>query len=312
VDVLASRKLRPGRVSEIFQRLEPEARMPVRVALDLLRHAVALSRDPDLGLHAALLHTADPPLLAYATVTAPTVREALATLARYIALDNDALELKLHEHGDVAVLEFRCSVPWSRAAIDFVMAGFYMRAAQWGFPGGDSAEIWFSYARPEHVRTHASIFRFARIRYEAGLDGLAFDSRLLDAPMPRADPGLHGILVDAARLELGKLQARLRVSQRALAIVIDDLLRCSNVYVARQLGMHPRTLSRHLHKEGVSLRALIDQARWMLALRYLLAEGLGPVEISRRLGFSEPTSFYKAFRRWFGSPPTAVRQRCKT
>ena len=76
--------------------------------------------------------------------------------------------------------------------------------------------------------------------------------------------------------------------------------------VARQLGIGERTLRRRLATLQLSLSTLIEQARCDLA-RDALA-GVTPIkEIAARLGFSEPSAFYRAFKRWTGMAPGQYR-----
>jgi AraC-like DNA-binding protein len=49
--------------------------------------------------------------------------------------------------------------------------------------------------------------------------------------------------------------------------------------------------------------------RHALALRYLNGEALSVKETAFRLGFSEPASFSRAFKRWTGTSPIAARQK---
>ena len=48
-----------------------------------------------------------------------------------------------------------------------------------------------------------------------------------------------------------------------------------------------------------------------LAIRFLEADRLEIPEIALRLGFSEPSAFYRAFRRWTGHTPAEHRARAK-
>ncbi|MEU6975205.1 MULTISPECIES: AraC family transcriptional regulator [unclassified Streptomyces] len=79
--------------------------------------------------------------------------------------------------------------------------------------------------------------------------------------------------------------------------------------VARLLAVSPQTLRRRLAAEGTTYRLLRDQVRRDHALAEL-AGGSPSIEgLSRRLGFSEPSAFHRAFRRWTGVTP-GVYQRC--
>lgn len=72
--------------------------------------------------------------------------------------------------------------------------------------------------------------------------------------------------------------------------------------VARQLGMSMRSLTRRLAEEGTTFGEILDGLRNRLAHRYLEDERMSLQQIAWLLGYSEPTAFNHAFKRWFGTP----------
>jgi AraC-like DNA-binding protein len=72
--------------------------------------------------------------------------------------------------------------------------------------------------------------------------------------------------------------------------------------VARQLGCSRQTLYRRLKAEGLTFEQLLDGVRRRVSLQ-LLGEGRPIKEIAYRVGFSEPSAFSRAFKRWTGSSP---------
>jgi AraC-like DNA-binding protein len=78
--------------------------------------------------------------------------------------------------------------------------------------------------------------------------------------------------------------------------------------VARVLAVTPRTLQRRLAKVGTSSETLRDDARRQAAETYLSDPTLSITEVTYLLGYSEPTAFHHAFRRWHrGVTPQAFR-----
>jgi AraC-like DNA-binding protein len=78
--------------------------------------------------------------------------------------------------------------------------------------------------------------------------------------------------------------------------------------VARSLGTSARSLQRQLSAEGFSYRELLEMTRKEAALRYLIDSSLPIAEIAYLLGYSEAAPFHRAFRRWYGATPLALRQ----
>jgi len=92
---------------------------------------------------------------------------------------------------------------------------------------------------------------------------------------------------------------------------IRELLACdlTIVAVADALSMNVRTLQRRLAEAGVSYRTLLNDCRQEQAKAHLSRCDLPVSEVSRRLGYSDPAHFVRAFRRWTGVTPT--RYGCK-
>ena len=78
---------------------------------------------------------------------------------------------------------------------------------------------------------------------------------------------------------------------------------------ARRVGMPVRTLQRRLKESGLSYSELVEQTRYELACRLLDMPGAKMAAVARALGYNDPSSFSRAFRRWTGMSPRAYRSR---
>jgi YesN/AraC family two-component response regulator len=79
-------------------------------------------------------------------------------------------------------------------------------------------------------------------------------------------------------------------------------------HLAKRLHMSARTLHRRLAAEGTTFRSVVTKLRMELAERALREPHLPIGEIAFRLGFSEPSAFHRAFKRWTGWQPLAYRR----
>ena len=77
--------------------------------------------------------------------------------------------------------------------------------------------------------------------------------------------------------------------------------------LTEKLHITPRTLQRRFKEEGTSFKTLLNEMRKGLAARYLEEEKLGVSEIAYLLGYSEPSAFHRAFKRWFNVTPAEYR-----
>ena len=77
--------------------------------------------------------------------------------------------------------------------------------------------------------------------------------------------------------------------------------------VAAQLGVSPRTLRRQLSAEGLKFQGILDDIRHRRSLELLRRTDLGIDDIAYRLGYSDPSNFGRAFRKWEGLSPSVWR-----
>lgn len=115
-------------------------------------------------------------------------------------------------------------------------------------------------------------------------------------------------VVRICETELSELTQQDGLAGQVRKTLIQNVAFASNMdAVAAQLGLTSRTLRRHLKREGTTFSAIVDKVRTELALKYLREASLSTEDIAHILGFSETTSFLRAFRRWTGHTPKFYR-----
>ena len=72
--------------------------------------------------------------------------------------------------------------------------------------------------------------------------------------------------------------------------------------------MSTRNLNRKLSAQNTSFKALLLEIRSELANQYINDDTLTLTEISYLLGFSEISSFSRAYKRWTGHSPSDARR----
>ncbi|MCB1843820.1 MAG: helix-turn-helix transcriptional regulator, partial [Halioglobus sp.] len=78
--------------------------------------------------------------------------------------------------------------------------------------------------------------------------------------------------------------------------------------LASALHLSRRTLQRRLRQQGTSYQSLLRDTRLALAHRYLCDEQRSVLEVAYLLGFSDPSTFSRAFKRWTGLAPAEYRR----
>jgi len=72
------------------------------------------------------------------------------------------------------------------------------------------------------------------------------------------------------------------------------------------MGMSSRSLSRQLKADGLTFRSVKEQVRKDMALSYM-RNGRNLSDIALMLGYNDQPAFTRAFKRWFGVPPSKYR-----
>lgn len=78
--------------------------------------------------------------------------------------------------------------------------------------------------------------------------------------------------------------------------------------VAGQLDISPRTLQRHLAKQGLTHSKLVYQVRMTRACQQLSQSDVQISEIATEVGFATPSAFSHAFQSWTGTSPRNFRK----
>jgi AraC-like DNA-binding protein len=300
----------PAVPNELIQPLldaRQDERLPLGILEELLRGAIELTGDPDIGLHAGeAASLGDYDILEYAATSCTTAREAIEVINRYIPLISDAADYYQEVKESKVYAWLRTRVPLSRASADFQSASFFQVVSLWLGPDlPTELEIWFDYPAPADLSAYRKIYGESVLRFNAPGDGFVFDASVLDLKLRSADPKLHSVLRRHADQLLNEHPGSDSLADSVRRLVIKQLAgRDLNVdRIAEQLHVSRRTLHRRLREEGVTFKKLADEVRRGLARRYLEKGGLSMGEISFLLGFSEVAAFYRAFNRWEGRTP---------
>jgi AraC-like DNA-binding protein len=78
------------------------------------------------------------------------------------------------------------------------------------------------------------------------------------------------------------------------------------------MRMSSSTLRHRLHDEGQSYAGIKDDIRRDLARDMLINTPQTVSDIAARLGYSEPSAFYRAFKKWMGESPEAFRKSARS
>lgn len=319
-EALAELGLDPG---QIYLGVNQHRRLGPPPADGRLRHddapqfwvaADALIGDPDIGLH--LGEVMKPRLLdvvGYLLLASRDLGEALASFLRFQHILSGGFVAQLRSDGAQA-----------RLVIDLNYLGFSSLRQQMeclallftkllGFITDGEFRldgVQFRHPRPARVSEHQRLFgRLPEFGCEH--DALLFPAALLQRPSRTANPELHQLLWQHAEAQLAALAGNDLLNRlRYLLGVRLGQADCSLDACAEELGFSAGGLQRALAGQGSSLRGVRESVQQVRAVE-LLQDGMSLRDVARACGFSELSPFYRAFRRWYGMPPEAYRERIR-
>lgn len=123
------------------------------------------------------------------------------------------------------------------------------------------------------------------------------------------DPHLFPILEDHITNTLERSEPPVTFAETVSDQINDQILArgARAKLVANMLKISTVTLHRRLRHEGFRFKELVDSRSKALAKRLIDHSNLPIATISRRLGYSDPATFSRAFKRWFDTTPREYR-----
>jgi len=152
-----------------------------------------------------------------------------------------------------------------------------------------------------------AVFR-APLQFDADESLLRFPRAAFEQRLDDGNPELAEHNETVLRRSLEQLQAA-SCSERVRSCLEAQLPdgEPSAERIAQTLHLSLRSLQRHLAEEGTSYEALLGETRHALALRHMRDPRCSISEIAYLLGFSDSSSFGRAFKRWTGQTPSQYR-----
>ncbi|UFS97099.1 AraC family transcriptional regulator [Nocardia huaxiensis] len=166
----------------------------------------------------------------------------------------------------------------------------------------------FCYPKPRHAAAYERNFQ-APLVFDCESAALIIDSALLSTPIVQTEYTLAAFLGSAPSGFLAPAEHVASLGERVRCLLdAEHGGQWKTVEeIARHLNMSPATLRRKLHAEHTTVSELRDEILCAAAMAGLARGRETIAELSERLGFSEPSAFARAFRRWTGHTPHSYR-----
>ncbi|BAL26953.1 transcriptional regulator, AraC family (plasmid) [Azoarcus sp. KH32C] len=289
---------------------ESSARVTTNQFSDLYR-LLARELDDELpGMFSRPVRGGALKLLCLSMLEAPNLRVALYRLSCFFRLLIDDMRIQITVSHDVVCVAL---VPAQGAEPARVLAQEMMLKVVHGVTSwlaGKQLPLEradFCYPPPQHASAYAYLFP-GPVFFDQARTALYFRIGNLDVPTRRNKRTLTEFLRRAPADWLFVSSAERVISHRVREYLENHLEGATPIdEVADVLHCSIRTLSRRLSVEGTSYQAIKDELRRDVAIQLLTKTATPVAVIGARIGFDDPTTFYRAFKKWTGSTPGAYR-----
>jgi AraC-like DNA-binding protein len=290
--------------------------VPYRHVVELFEAAATTLNCPEFGLRLAAAQAARGATkvlgpLEVVMRNAPTLGDAYRYLAAHLHAYSSATQIyfgKLPEDSRVFML-LECLLVGGghqRQAVEQALVLLQHGVQTISRGRARAREVWLTHQPGAPLSTYRTHFNTV-VRFGQAVNGLLFDERDFDMPLPDTDPQLYEMATSFIdhRFPSSTMSLRTRVRINIARLLVEGS--CTQEYVAAALGLHPRTLQRRLREEGESFESIKDSVRREVALRYLQQPEVPLVRVTEILGYSETSVLSRSCLRWFCASPRELR-----
>jgi AraC-like DNA-binding protein len=291
---------------------DPDRRVAYAKYIALTRAGEALCNDPALALHyGEAVDMAEISIVGLIMNASETMLHAFAQMKRFgrLALEaeeDEAIQLAL-DGEQMWLVDTRANARDFPEQTEELFARLTCGPRRF-LPRPHVLEVQFRHAAPAWRAEHDRIFQ-CPVRFGAVRNAMRMEPSLAMHKVALQPHYAFGVLSAHAEKLLQELEASKTVRGRVESLLLPVLHtgEASMDAVADTMGLSRATLLRKLKAEGVTFEKVLDDLRHTLALHYLRGRKASVNETAYLVGFSDPGTFSRAFKRWTGASPRTMR-----
>lgn len=292
---------------------DPKVMIPATTYYEMLEDMAEQTDVTELPIHVgASMRCDEYGALGLAWKAAPTLGASCARIARYARIWTGVVTYELREHpqGTLFILhregERRLGLRLSNEA---TLASAVALARQVCPVPFSPLAVFVQHKAPESKAFHEAWFE-CPVTFGADLDAILISREAMERANILGDEGISRYLLSDLDGELARVQTPPAVVGQAKDAIAQSLNAGTPrmADIARGLGLSARSFHRRLSEHGMSFQALTEETRRELAEGLLRDEQYSLAEVAYLTGFSEQSSFTRAFKRWLGTTPASYRK----
>ncbi|PID44511.1 MAG: hypothetical protein CSB48_01645 [Proteobacteria bacterium] len=287
-----------------------------------IRNAIEATGDTHLGWRfGEHINVTSLGILGYAALSSSTYQSAIEAVIQYLKIRSPLFELSLaldtHKPGEAALLidESLDFGDLRYFLLSSILSGSTHLLIQLAFPENAIKGAELGCPKPEdwdrsRSNPHNSTNRIrCPVEFDAPFNRLRFDSGVLDATLPTADPLTEKSVKEICQQMLSRIEGQSGLVQQVRTYILahtNDFPGLDSA--AAYFCVSPRTLRRELSKSGTTYQGILDKVRETIAIELLRTTRKTIGDIGLELGFEDQSNFGRAFKRWTGKAPSEFRR----
>ena len=290
---------------------DPNGRYPLEGTTRLWQLAVLATGDQSIGLSVSRnINQTTFHALGYSLLASPTLKEVFERLVRYFRIVTDAGELEFcRDKNNYKFVLNPLAGPMQPAdeALDAFLCVVFRLCRLLSGKNFQATRVTFRRAAPSCTSTFEKIFK-APLEFSAAETAIHMSADVISQPLVNANPDLARHNDEILARYLSDFDKH-NVANRVHGSLVQQLPHGepSQEKTAEALHISLRNLQRKLSSEGTSYKEILNKTRHDLAMSYMQDSRYSISEITYLLGFSDTSSFNRAFRRWTNQSPREYR-----
>ena len=290
----------------------PDSYIPIETYLLIQDEAAEYVDDPYLGLHMGEFAEAGSwSILGYMMMNCKTLGEAFEKSARYHRIIGNLIEGNAHLRFNkvkVTLVTPPHAPHMSRHCYESTISSTVRMMRTLTGKDINPLEVTFIYPEPDSRSEYERVFQ-CPVLFGQKDNSFTIDLNVIFTPVKYANPDMLQYFENYAQEFLASVERQNEYARTVTKIILSKLddEALSIKKVAKEMSVSVRTLQNRLKDEGVVFSELLTDTRKKLAKKYL-TEDYSVEQITYLLGFSEPSVFRKAFKKWSGVTPRQYRE----
>lgn len=291
---------------------DPEARIDRDTFIRLMLSVMKYTQDEFLGFGQGRKSKPGTfSMMAHAVINCSNLEKAILRGIKFYELFELDVRSSLRVEGGQAWIQVDASpkLDFREVIIESIMI-LSLRFMSWLVGKAiEPLQVEFDFAKVEEFGDYRSTFT-CPVVFESDTNRMLFDSEYLEMPLVQNELSLSKFLKDSlAQLIDGNIH-NVGLPAQIRAIISKEY---GNNFpdfseICEKLNMTPQTLRRRLKEGNTSYQEIKDAIRKDASIYYLSKPDLSIDEIALLMGFSEASSFHRAFKKWTGKTPSAYRR----